>query len=315
MARPDPTARTDRVTELMDSLVTGVEALTSSDDWLRWLDVARRFHRYSFWNTVAILTQAPRATQVAGYQRWKTLGRQVRRGERAIRILAPCARRRTVVDDATGEETTVTRVAGWKVASVFDISQTDGPPLPEIPISRLDGPPQPSPHRTRRPGASHQADLPHRLRGLRALGPHHLRRLPHPRLSHHRRPLLPHIDTEIRPALTAGKTVICDRYITSLALDQLRGAPPDLLWSLHTPLPQPDLCIVLTGDTATITQRLTARGYHSRWQPGATSQELTLYTDVATQLLDRGWPVRFIDCTSTTPEDTATSITETLQAT
>lgn len=124
-----------------------------------------------------------------------------------------------------------------------------------------------------------------------------------------------HIDTEIRPALTAGKTVICDRYITSLALDQLRGAPPDLLWSLHTPLPQPDLCIVLTGDTATITQRLTARGYHSRWQPGATSQELTLYTDVATQLLDRGWPVRFIDCTSTTPEDTATSITETLQAT
>jgi antirestriction protein ArdC len=128
------------VAELIDSLLTGVEALTSSDDWLRWLDVARRFHRYSFWNTVAILTQAPHATQVAGYQRWKTLGRQVRRGERAIRILAPCPRRRTVVDDATGEETTVTRVAGWTVASVFDISQTDGPPLPEMPISRLDGP-------------------------------------------------------------------------------------------------------------------------------------------------------------------------------
>lgn len=140
MARPDPTARADRVTELMDSLVTGVEALTSSADWLRWLDVARRFHRYSFWNTVAILRQAPHATQVAGYQRWKTLGRQVRRGERAIRILAPCPRRRTVVDDTTGEETTATRVAGWKVASVFDISQTDGPPLPEPPVSRLDGP-------------------------------------------------------------------------------------------------------------------------------------------------------------------------------
>ncbi|MGH9231733.1 MAG: hypothetical protein ACRD0R_00120, partial [Acidimicrobiales bacterium] len=64
---------------------------------------------------------------------------QVRRGERAIRILAPCPRRRTVVDETTGEEETVTRVAGWKVASVFDISQTDGPPLPEPPVWHLDG--------------------------------------------------------------------------------------------------------------------------------------------------------------------------------
>jgi DNA primase len=149
---PAPAERGDRVTELMDSLVAGVAQLTTSDDWLRWLDVARRFHRYSFWNTVAILTQAPHATQVAGYQRWKSLGRQVRRGERAIRILAPCPRRRTVVDDTTGEETTVTRVAGLKVASVFDISQTDGPPLPEPPISRLDGP-DPGPLR------HHLADL------------------------------------------------------------------------------------------------------------------------------------------------------------
>jgi DNA primase len=124
----------------MDSLVAGVAQLTTSDDWLRWLDVARRFHRYSFWNTVAILAQRPDATQVAGYQRWKTLGRQVRRGERAIRILAPCPRRRTVVDETTGEEGSVTRVAGWKVASVFDISQTDGPPLPEPPVWHLDGP-------------------------------------------------------------------------------------------------------------------------------------------------------------------------------
>jgi antirestriction protein ArdC len=137
---PAAAERGDRVTELMDSLVAGVAQLTTSDDWLRWLDVARRFHRYSFWNTVAILTQRPDATRVAGYQRWKTLERQVRRGERAIRILAPCPRRRTVLDETTGEEETVTRVAGWKVASVFDISQTDGPPLPEPPVWHLDGP-------------------------------------------------------------------------------------------------------------------------------------------------------------------------------
>jgi antirestriction protein ArdC len=129
----------------MDSLVTGVESLTSGEDWRRWLDVARRFHRYSFWNTVAILTQAPHATRVAGYQRWKTLGRQVRRGERAIRILAPCVRRQTV-EETTEDEETVARVAGWKVVSVFDISQTDGPALPGPPISELDGP-DPGPFR------------------------------------------------------------------------------------------------------------------------------------------------------------------------
>jgi hypothetical protein len=115
----------------MESLVEGVAQLTSGEDWRRWLDVARRFHRYSFWNTVAILTQAPHATHVAGYQRWKTLGRQVRRGERAIRILAPCPGRLAVVDD-TGDEETV-KIAGWKVVGVFDISQTDGPPCPSSP--------------------------------------------------------------------------------------------------------------------------------------------------------------------------------------
>jgi hypothetical protein len=132
--------RTDRVTQLMQSLTAGVEQLTTSDHWLTYLDVASRFHRYSFWNTIAILIQFPEATRVAGYQRWKTLGRQVRRGERAIHILAPCRRRRTVVDEATGEHETVTRVAGWKVASVFDVSQTDGDPLAEPPVWHLDGP-------------------------------------------------------------------------------------------------------------------------------------------------------------------------------
>jgi len=87
---PAAAERVDRVTELMDSLVAGVAQLTTSDDWLRWLDVARRFHRYSFWNTVAILTQQPDATQVAGYQRWKTLGRRgPRQSARSVDLFAP----------------------------------------------------------------------------------------------------------------------------------------------------------------------------------------------------------------------------------
>ena len=127
------TAPADRVDALMDTLRAGVEDFTTSDDWLRWLDIARRFHRYSFWNTLAILTQRPDATQITGYRRWKQLGRQVRRGERAIRILAPCTRRGTLVVDTTGETETVARISGWRIANVFDIAQTDGPDLAERP--------------------------------------------------------------------------------------------------------------------------------------------------------------------------------------
>ena len=138
MPATSPATRGDRVDELMEDLVAGVAELTSGEAWRRWLDVARRFHRYSFWNTVAILTQAPHATHVAGYRR-RTLGRQVRRGQHPIRILAPRKRRHTAIDDITGEEETSTRVVGWKVVGVFDISQTVGPPLPEFPISQLEG--------------------------------------------------------------------------------------------------------------------------------------------------------------------------------
>jgi N-terminal domain of anti-restriction factor ArdC len=99
-----PLAPPDPVRELVDRLAAGVEQLCASNDWLRFLDVARRFHRYSFWNTIAILTQRPDATRIGGYRRWQQLGRQVRRGEHGIRILAPCAYRRTIVDEDTGDE-------------------------------------------------------------------------------------------------------------------------------------------------------------------------------------------------------------------
>ena len=72
--------KTDKVRELHDQLVAGVEALVDSDRWRAFLAVAPRFHRYSPTNVLLILLQAPHATRVAGYRRWQSLGRQVPKG-------------------------------------------------------------------------------------------------------------------------------------------------------------------------------------------------------------------------------------------
>jgi hypothetical protein len=131
------TTRDDRVANLVDELHDGVAALTTTDDWLRFLATAARFHRYSFWNTIAILRQRPDATRVAGYQQWRRLGRQVRRGEHGIRILAPCTYRVEGAEPDNDDGRLVLR--GWRVATVFDVTQTEGDPLPEPPVTLLDG--------------------------------------------------------------------------------------------------------------------------------------------------------------------------------
>jgi antirestriction protein ArdC len=97
------------------------------------LAFAARFHRYSANNSVLILVQRPNATRVAGYKRWQELGRQVKRGEEGMRILAPIFR--TVEDEESGEKARI--LCSFKVVKVFDVSQTDSvpgaPPIPEKP--------------------------------------------------------------------------------------------------------------------------------------------------------------------------------------
>src|SRR5438132_828208 len=131
---------TTKTDELLQQLTEGVEALTNSEEWLRYLDVQRRFHRYSFGNCLLIAFQNPDATQVAGFRRWRELDRQVRRGEKGIAILAPIVRRLKVEDEVTGEEQTIVSAPrAFRVVHVFDVSQTDGDELPEIPCHRLQG--------------------------------------------------------------------------------------------------------------------------------------------------------------------------------
>jgi len=128
------TALTNRP-ELLARLTDGISNLTTSDEWQRYLNVQGRFHRYSFSNALLIAAQNPNATRIAGFNTWRKLDRLVRKGEKAIWILAPMVYKD--VHAQTGDDERVIR--GFKFVPVFDISQTDGPDLPEVRPSLLDG--------------------------------------------------------------------------------------------------------------------------------------------------------------------------------
>lgn len=121
----------ERVEQLHQDLEGSIKSLVTSEDWMRSLETASKFHQYSYGNALLILFQKEDATRVAGYKTWQTLGRQVRKGETGIRILAPMTYKREVEkDDGTTE--TVRGIRGWRTVSVFDIGQTDGEPLDTI---------------------------------------------------------------------------------------------------------------------------------------------------------------------------------------
>jgi hypothetical protein len=116
-----------------ERLYDGVTILLESENWRRLLRFRQRFHHYSFQNTALIYLQRPDATLVAGYRRWQELGRQVRRGERGILILAPVFKKAV---DADGDEER-TQLVGFRSARVFAFEQTEGEPLPEQPEPQL----------------------------------------------------------------------------------------------------------------------------------------------------------------------------------
>jgi antirestriction protein ArdC len=128
--------------ELIEKLAEGISNLTSSEEWRRYLDFQSRFHRYSYNNVLLIAIQSPGATQVAGFNAWKKMGRFVRKGEKAVWIVAPMIYKQTDerTDEATGDETQTPRkvIRGFKWVPVFDVSQTEGDELPSV-CHRLDG--------------------------------------------------------------------------------------------------------------------------------------------------------------------------------
>lgn len=122
--------KNEKVRELFEKLKHGVQEVFNRGRLQELLRFQAKFHKYSFNNTLLILTQRPNATLVAGYNTWKKMGRHVKKGERAIKIFAPLIVKETRENEETGETEEVSKLTGFKVVNVFDISQTEGKPLP-----------------------------------------------------------------------------------------------------------------------------------------------------------------------------------------
>src|SRR5438270_4620306 len=105
-----------RVQDSRERLAAAVDALVASERWQAWLESRARFHGYSLGNTLLIALQRPDATKVAGYRAWQEMGRQVRKGEKGIAILAPIVSRAkdTVTDGSLdASENAGARVVGF----------------------------------------------------------------------------------------------------------------------------------------------------------------------------------------------------------
>ena len=142
-----------KVKEITDKLEAGLKELFESEKYKSYLSTMSKFHNYSFNNTLLIAMQKPEATLVAGYQAWqKNFERHVNKGEKAIRIHAPAPYKikeeRDKLDPVTGEmmfdengmpqkEETEVTIPAFRAVSVFDVSQTDGKPIPELEVNEL----------------------------------------------------------------------------------------------------------------------------------------------------------------------------------
>ena len=123
----------DTIKQITENAIANLKAALEAGDsasLTAYLAAMARFHRYSFGNVMLIFAQKPDATRVAGFHTWKKLGRSVRKGEKGLLIIAPMTIRKKADDETTdGEDKVFVRYRG---VHVFDISQTDGEPLPEF---------------------------------------------------------------------------------------------------------------------------------------------------------------------------------------
>ncbi|QDV90754.1 hypothetical protein RAS2_18370 [Phycisphaerae bacterium RAS2] len=119
--------------EALNQLIADVER-GGSDAFKAYLATMARFHRYSFGNCMLIAMQRPDATHVAGFNRWKEIGRYVKAGEKGIVIIAPMLLRKQADDvrDEPATDEAAEKLLRFKAVYVFDVSQTDGKPLPEL---------------------------------------------------------------------------------------------------------------------------------------------------------------------------------------
>lgn len=114
--------------ELTQKLLKSIES-GHSEGYLQYLKFVSQFHGYSFGNLMLIKHQMPNASRVASFNKWKSLGRQVLKGQKSLKILAP-----VLVSDKRQQDVEAKTCIGFRTVSVFDISQTEGDDLPVSPL-------------------------------------------------------------------------------------------------------------------------------------------------------------------------------------
>lgn len=138
----------ERLKEITDSIEQGIQDLFQSDRYAQYLRTMSRFHRYSVNNTMLIYMQKPDATLVAGFNKWRDqFSRNVMRGEKGIKIIAPTPFKKRIEEEKLDPDTKIPmldadgkiimeekeiKIPMYKVVSVFDVSQTEGKPLPTL---------------------------------------------------------------------------------------------------------------------------------------------------------------------------------------
>ena len=153
--RTTPEQRQEKIRQITDKLEQGVHQIFESENYKAYLSTMAKFHNYSLNNTILIAMQKPDATLVAGYTAWqKNHDRHVKKGEKGIQIIAPAPykvkQERDALDPHTGKpqmdpqgnplkEVVEVEYQAFKVATVFDVSQTEGKELPTIGVDELSG--------------------------------------------------------------------------------------------------------------------------------------------------------------------------------
>lgn len=146
----EPETKERKIDEVLKRLKEGVDGIQQSDNFRSFLLTMAKFHDYSIGNLILIMLQKPNATRVAGFTTWKHLGRWVKKGENGIAILAPCLPPKGTRTEQPKtaeaenereepEEKDEIRPLYFKVVYVFDLSQTEGKPLPEFEVPSLTG--------------------------------------------------------------------------------------------------------------------------------------------------------------------------------
>ena len=145
---PEKQTNKERLKDITDSIEKGIEELFQSDKYAQYLRTMSRFHRYSMNNTMLIYMQKPDATLVAGFNKWRDqFERNVKKGEKGIKIIAPTPFKKRIEQEKRDPDTNLPmldaegrviveekeiKIPMYKPVTVFDVSQTDGKPLPQL---------------------------------------------------------------------------------------------------------------------------------------------------------------------------------------